>query len=348
MLKSGKKPDIKKRDVEPLIVIDSLDSDEFLQSITQDKIIEFCVCLPKYPLLLLRVVLKKILAQQNFLFMEKMLTLGNMGYVLLSMLVARYQLIKVMHDQQFPERGCGLSRESLLLIKSLTQEKEITEDSIENFQGDRHFVINYLERLPFPYNIKCISEALSDQTNYHQLFDVIVTKEAAGGNMDLLMCLTRNALLEKLDCCHVIAAKNNLWSASILPEVKAILSTPHLRLNHLKIMRFLKDSKKDVLSENSLEWLRRDGEEAKTAVFDFINAIPNEFIQEKYQQRFIVKQLSHEMVSFEPSAIVQKPAPTPVAGRLLAWIRLEPLSNSAEKYAVVDGINLQEALFSRK
>ena len=136
-------------------------------------------------------------------------------------------------------------------------------------QYDPSCLVKYLEELPFPLNIKCLSEALNANTNWSRFLDR--TLDTAGIiNCRVLVCVR---ICNALARCS--ANVQGSWNPAICPEIRAI-AQPDLIGYAPQIRRLLIETKSPerTLSDASRAWAQESG--AKRAVLEFIETIPDE------------------------------------------------------------------------
>lgn len=247
-------------------------------------------------------LVNKIFLNNATVFLDVPLSL----YILLA-LMARHQLLENMsvgHDQNpfasFLEYYDALPQESNQKIQfaNIATTLELAEDSTQ-FQLIKDIILervkissNYkpefsetqlircFSRLPFPLNIKCLSEALNQGTNWKVLLDGVEELPALD---DLREGSLHIDIHSKLIDSLVAARRGNLWNNKIALEIRVIINRQDLIKHAPKIQRLLSERE---LSLASRDWVQE--EDAKKVVIDFINAIPTEerrvYINQAYQQ----------------------------------------------------------------
>jgi hypothetical protein len=184
------------------------------------------------------------------------------------------------------------------LIKQLILEQKVTLEDIQTFNFTGTSLLDYLAKLPFPLNIKCLSEALNNNTPWKLFFDT--TREQSVSAEITLLHQIRKKLIE----CNVEAFKLNNF-CGISPELATVLGNPDLG-TYIPIILYI--FKCESLSESNpseyREWIKPNYLNVlKEAIRKFINALPDQVLQEKYLNHPPVIQIFNMEIQLEPLSL---------------------------------------------
>lgn len=227
--------------------------------------------------ILIKVLANLSNAYMQTIFIKKNKLSDNEKYILLSALVARYEWIKHAENNGslcnvvLPDMPTYWTEQEKALVYNMIFDQIKVFDPNTDIKGiNINAMLGYLKNLPFPLNSKCLSEALNAGTPWNSFFEKMVINETdAVLDMNLLCYMQLN---NELHLANKKAFTDGQLVA-ISPEIATIVGYPDLVNHASKILRLLQE---EELSDVSIGWIRAEGTRAKTAVLDFISAIPDD------------------------------------------------------------------------
>lgn len=172
-----------------------------------------------------------------------------------------------------------LNEKEKALIVNIIFERPFTQEDVENFSFDGSIIVDYLAGLPFPLNIKCLSEALNNNTQWKMFFDNTREQNAVAS-----VSVERN-IMKKLAACNIAAFQAGYFS-DITPELAVILGVPELMAPEISLYIptiFYLLHKENLSAEECRPLIKNlNLNSLKNAVRKFIKAIPDSELKTKY------------------------------------------------------------------
>jgi hypothetical protein len=243
-------------------------------------------------------IISALVARYIWLDTNSNLSLNNMHY--------NIHIIRTMPHELNHQQRQTLFR---LVIDSLAP---VTEAEINALRFNGSKIIEYIANLPFPYNIKCLSESLMEKTWLYKFFSVMPIDSP-----DLPANLYQMEIIERLESCNIQAFREQQFSM-IAPELAATLGNPDLMEHIPVIYRLLQEH--DELSTQSLAWANNITVTIKNAVLRFVMSIPDHNIQNSYLNKGTIRQIMARRTYAEQITGTLTPRST----SMLSWMENPP------------------------
>ena len=260
-------------------------------------------------------------------------------YVALSALVARYIWLSTQHDIQITNLPAIMNLNAMansfnandnqLLRHIIFDNIIVTEAHTTAFACNGLVVVEYLANLPFPLNIKCLSEALNEKTQWKAFFDGTTLSE---GLVDCRQ-LCQFSILSRLQKCNLDAFQNGDFGM-IAPELATALSRGDIMPHTPTILRILQEN--NGISPESMIWITNNLTAVKNAIRTFLDAMPDQVLSREYRNYEPVAQILAMQTQLERVTNVSHQ----MSRRLLSWMSPRPLEPIAIENTNIAGVNL--------
>jgi hypothetical protein len=162
------------------------------------------------------------------------------------------------------------------LMQNIIEGRHLTRSEIEEFPYSGLKMLAFFASLPFPYNMKCLTEGKIEGTAIEN-FGHYSERVGADFNDRELFKIEISAALNK---CNIEAFKEGKFSA-IAPELAVAIGKPSLAMYFQDI--FLVSQLNGEPPPYVKAWAKNNISEIKNAIGEFIKAIPSPELREQYK-----------------------------------------------------------------
>lgn len=213
-----------------------------------------------------------------------------MEYNVLSAWVSRYYTEKStsQFELSLSDMPSELTWHQKSFLAGLVTSSEPTHSKVEYVDLQDNKIIDYFKNLPFPWNIKCLSEILIPGTKLNSHFNTYHGSDTGELiSYEAQREIAQNLVLRALERCNRKALKELHLNRT--PEIAVILGHPELKAHIAHILHLFHEER---LTPESKKWARKNSHKQK--VREFVNAISDEEIRRQYY----VKMLSSPVSDF--------------------------------------------------